>query len=81
MPYLVATMESARHFYVVSIYVQGYIYWKPLTPPPPHPPPREISANVIQGENMKRGREKGGKCKRKMKKGERKKIRVSKRVK
>jgi hypothetical protein len=36
------------------------------------PPPGEISVNVIWGENMKRGREKGGKCKRKVKKGERK---------
>jgi hypothetical protein len=37
------------------------------------PPPRgeKISANVIWGKNMKRGRDKGGKCKRKRKKGER----------
>jgi hypothetical protein len=32
----------------------------------------EISADVIWGKNMKRRREKGGKCKRKRKKGERK---------
>jgi hypothetical protein len=32
-----------------------------------------ISANVIEGENMKRGKRKGGKCKRKRKKGERNK--------
>jgi hypothetical protein len=31
-----------------------------------------ISAYVIWGKNMKRRREKGGKCKRKRKKGERK---------
>jgi hypothetical protein len=31
-----------------------------------------ISANVIWGKNMKRRREKRGKCKRKRKKGERK---------
>jgi hypothetical protein len=31
-----------------------------------------ISANVIWGKNMKRVREKGGKCKRKWKKEERK---------
>jgi hypothetical protein len=37
------------------------------------PPPRGgISANVIWGKNMKRVREKGGKCKRKRKKEERK---------
>jgi hypothetical protein len=39
-----------------------------------YPPPRGggISADVIWGKNMKRVRKKGGKCKRKMKKGERK---------
>jgi hypothetical protein len=31
-----------------------------------------ILANVMWGKNMKRGREKGGKCKRIRKKGERK---------
>ncbi len=39
------------------------------------PPPwgrGKISADVIWGKNMKRGREKGGKCKRKRKKEERK---------
>jgi hypothetical protein len=36
------------------------------------PPPGEISAGVIWGENMKRRREKGGKYKRKRKKGEKK---------
>jgi hypothetical protein len=39
---------------------------------PPPLPPVEISANVILGENMKRGREKGGKCERKKKKGKEK---------
>jgi hypothetical protein len=36
-------------------------------------PPRgeEISALVIWGKNVKSGREKGGRCKRKRKKGER----------
>jgi hypothetical protein len=32
----------------------------------------EMSVDVIWGKNMKRGREKGGKCKRKRKKGKRK---------
>jgi hypothetical protein len=32
----------------------------------------KISADVIWGKNMKRRREKGGKCKRKRKKGKRK---------
>jgi hypothetical protein len=41
------------------------VYWK--IPPPGG---GVISANVIWGKNMKRGREKGGKCKRKRKKGE-----------
>jgi hypothetical protein len=36
------------------------------------PPLGEISANVIWGKNMKRGREKGGKCKKNRKKGKRK---------
>jgi hypothetical protein len=35
------------------------------------PTPRGVSANVIWEKNIKRGREKGGKCKRKRKKGER----------
>jgi hypothetical protein len=39
---------------------------------PPSPGGGGISANVICGENMKRGREKGGKCTRKGKKWERK---------
>jgi hypothetical protein len=40
---------------------------------PPPPQGGKISADVIWGKkNMKRGREKGGKCKRKRKKGERK---------
>jgi hypothetical protein len=36
-----------------------------------NPPPqrKNESADVIWGKNMKRGREKGGKCKRKRKKG------------
>jgi hypothetical protein len=37
-----------------------------------YPPPwwsRKISANVIRGKDMKRGKEKEGKCKRKRKKG------------
>jgi hypothetical protein len=34
------------------------------------PSPREILADVICGKNMKRGRAKGGKCKRKRKKRE-----------
>jgi hypothetical protein len=33
---------------------------------------RGISADVIWKKNMRRGKEKGGKCKRKRKKGERK---------
>jgi hypothetical protein len=33
----------------------------------PFPPGGGISADVILGENLKRGREKGGKCKRKRK--------------
>ncbi len=37
-----------------------------------YPPGGGISADVIWGKNMKRGREKGGKCNRKRKKGERK---------
>ncbi len=36
------------------------------------PPWGEISADVIWGKNIKRGRERGGKCRRKRKKGERK---------
>jgi hypothetical protein len=49
------------------IVTQGSIYWK-------IPPWRGggISANVIWGKNMKRPREKGGKCRSKRKKGERK---------
>jgi hypothetical protein len=44
------------------------IYWKI-----PAPGGREkISADVICGKNMKRRREKGGKCKGKRQKGERK---------
>jgi hypothetical protein len=31
-----------------------------------------ISADVIWGKNMKRGREKGGKCERKIRKGKKK---------
>jgi hypothetical protein len=38
----------------------------------PHRGREKISADVIWGENMKRGRETGGKCKRKRKKVERK---------
>jgi hypothetical protein len=38
----------------------------------PHRGREKISADVIWGENMKRGRETGGKCKRKRTKGERK---------
>jgi hypothetical protein len=48
------------------MYSQGPIYWKI---------PRgegKISANVIWGKNMKRQREKGGKCKTKRKKREKK---------
>jgi hypothetical protein len=37
-----------------------------------------ISADVIWGKNMKRGREKGGKCKRKRKKGKQKGRKVKK---
>jgi hypothetical protein len=36
------------------------------------PPPPGISANVIWGKNLKRGREKEGQCKTKRKKGEEK---------
>jgi hypothetical protein len=48
---------------------QGSIYLK--IPPPPGGG-EKISADVIWGKNMKRGRETGGKCKRKRKKEERK---------
>jgi hypothetical protein len=39
---------------------------------PPQGRGQIISADVIWGKNIKRRREKGGKCKRKRKKGERK---------
>jgi hypothetical protein len=39
---------------------------------PPNVPEGVNIINVIWGENMKRGKEKGGKCKRKRKKEERK---------
>ncbi len=48
---------------------EGSIYWK--IPPPP-PPWGVISADIIWGKNMTRGREKGGKCTGKQKKRERK---------
>jgi hypothetical protein len=44
---------------------QWSVYWKI-----PLPPEGEISADVIWGENMRWGREKGGKCKRKGRTGE-----------
>jgi hypothetical protein len=47
--------------------MQGYINWKILSPPR-----GGISADVIWGKNIKRQREKGGKCKRKRKTGEEK---------
>jgi hypothetical protein len=42
------------------------------------PPPQRggISADVIWGKNMKRGREKRAKCKRKRKKGEIKQVKI-----
>jgi hypothetical protein len=48
---------------------QGPIYW--ILPPPPRGWGK-IPAMSFGGKNMKRRREKGGKCKRKRKKGERK---------
>jgi hypothetical protein len=41
-----------------------------LDSPPPLPGGEGISADIIWGKNMKRGKEKGRKCKRKRKKGE-----------
>ncbi len=47
--------------------------WKIGKYPPPGKCREKISADVILGGNMKRGRETARKCKRKRKKGERKK--------
>jgi hypothetical protein len=55
-----------RYIYFYN-WKQGCIYWK--IPPPPG---GNISRCHLGGKNMKRPREKGGKCKRKMKKGEKK---------
>jgi hypothetical protein len=51
--------------------MQGSIYWK--IPPPPGR--EEYLPMSFGGKNMKRQREKRGKCKRKKKKGERKRKR------
>ncbi len=55
---------------------QGSIYWK-------MPSPLEGGYQLMSfgGKNIKRGIEKGGKCKRKRKEGERKRENGSKRVK
>jgi hypothetical protein len=50
--------------------VEGTFHWVYGRGPPPQEKKYQLMA--FGGKNMKRGREKGGKCKRKMKKRERK---------
>jgi hypothetical protein len=55
----------------VGFFARGVYILENTTSPPP-PPWGVISADIIWGKNMTRGREKGGKCKGKQKKRERK---------
>jgi hypothetical protein len=54
---------------VVIFWKKTGVYILENTPPPP---PGDISRYHLGGKYIKRGREKGGKCQRKRKKGERK---------